>query len=38
MKGIRTMHLQQISKQPIEQHKDKVSQIKETKTREDIYD
>jgi hypothetical protein len=31
------MHLQQISKQPTEQHKDKVSQIKETKMREDMY-
>jgi hypothetical protein len=31
------MHLQQISKQPMEQHKDKVSQIKETKMRDDIY-
>jgi hypothetical protein len=33
---IQIMHIQQISKQPTEQHKDKVSQIKETKMREDI--
>jgi hypothetical protein len=33
---IQTTYLQQVSKQPTEQHKDRVSQIKETKMREDI--
>jgi hypothetical protein len=33
---IQTMQLQQISKQPTKQHKDKISQIRETKMREDI--
>jgi hypothetical protein len=35
MMETQTIHLQQISKQPTEQHKDKVSQIKETTMMED---